>query len=251
MHVKHTRARFCASAEGGSLQITERRFLGGVAAESKLAVDACQTHTRTLLMPIERGAPWGGPGGLPEDGVVVRDDAQLRQIVEVERRAGRPLPAFGLLGGDLCRTLGGRGDEARLRSPDATRVTVDLGAVLLDGRLCWFVAHLVVRTVTWSHVFVAMNAQWYGKWNLGPRAHPGDGLLDTYEASLPLTERLKVRARLRHGTHVPHPGIQHRRLSAVQADFERPLGVRMDGEACGRVQTLSARVEPDALTVVV
>ena len=33
------------------------------------------------------------------------------------RRTGEPVPTLGLLGGDLCRTVGGQGDEARLPRP--------------------------------------------------------------------------------------------------------------------------------------
>ena len=76
---------------------------------------------------------------LPDDGVVVRSDAEARAVLEEARHEGRPFPALGLLGGDLCRTLGGPGEESRLRSREAVRFSVDLGEVLLDGRLHLFV----------------------------------------------------------------------------------------------------------------
>lgn len=202
-------------------------------------------------MPISRGAPWGRHGALPPEGVVVRSDAEARRHLEEARRAERPPPVLGLLGGDLCRTLGGDGDERRVRSEEAMTLPVDLGEVLLDGRLHLFVAHLVARTRTWGVVFVAMNAQWRGAWNLGPRAHPNDGLLDLYDATLSVGDRLRARSRLRRGTHVPHPAIGERRTAATQETFARPLQVWLDGEPVGRHRTLSVRVEPDALTVVV
>ncbi len=200
---------------------------------------------------IAKGQAWGAPGALPTDGIVVASDAEARAVVDEARRAGRPVPVLGLMGGDLCRTLGGTGDRGRLTSPDAMTFPVDLGAALLDGRLHWFVAHLVARTRGWGRVFVAMNAQWRGPWNLGPRAHPGDGLLDTYDAHLSPSDRLKVRARLGHGAHLPHPHITERRAAAVQVDFDRPLPVELDGTALGRARTLSVRIEPEALRVVV
>jgi hypothetical protein len=202
-------------------------------------------------MPVEKGRPWGGPGRLPDDGVVVANDAEARAVVEEARRAGRPLPVIGLLGGDLCRTLGGSGDAGRLRSDEAHTYPVDVGAVLVDGRLHWFVSHLVARSRLWRRAFVAMNAQWYRAWNLGPRAHPGDGLLDTYDASLRARDLWLVRSRLHHGTHLPHPGIKARRVAAVQVSLERALPLELDGVAVATARALSIRVEPDALLVVV
>ncbi len=67
-------------------------------------------------MTIEKGQDWGEVGPLPDDGVVVRSDAEARAVVTAARRANEEVPPLGLLGGDLCRTVGGRGDEARLRS---------------------------------------------------------------------------------------------------------------------------------------
>lgn len=200
------------------------------------------------MSPIAKGQPWGAPGELPEGGVVVASDAEAAAALDEARRERRPFPALGLLGGDLCHTLGGGGGDGRLQG---VRFTVDLGEALLDGRLHLFVAHLVARTRLWTRAFVAMNAQWVGDWNLGPRAHPNDGLLDTYDARLPPGQLLPVRARLHHGAHLPHPGIKERRAAAVQVELDPPLPVRLDGVAAGRARVVSVRVQPDALTVVV
>jgi len=200
------------------------------------------------LSPIAKGQSWGESGELPDGGVTVGSDAEAAAVLEDARRARQPFPALGLLGGDLCRTLGGAGGLGGLQG---VRFTVDLGEVLLDGRLHLFVAHLVARSRFWTRAFVAMNAQWVGRWNLGPRAHPNDGLLDTYDAHLPPSQLLPVRARLHHGTHLPHPGIRERRTSALQVELERPLPVRLDGAAAGQARVISVRVETDALTVVV
>lgn len=203
-------------------------------------------------MPIAKGDPWGAPGPLPRTGVVVRNDAQARAIVTAARRAREPVPPLGLLGGDLCRTLGGTGDEARLRSEQAMTLPVDLGSVLVDGRLHWFVAHLLAKRSWWrGRVVVAMNAQYRGRWDVAPRGHPNDGRLDILDADLPFDERLQVRARLRSGTHVPHPRIEERHVAAIQIELDRPAEVVLDGEPIGSARTLSIRVEPDALTCVV
>jgi hypothetical protein len=201
---------------------------------------------------IEKGRPWGEPGALPDDGVLVRTDAEARAVIERARRASSPVPALGLLGGDLCRTVGGRGDEARIRSDEAVTLPVDLGSVLIDGRLHWFCAHLVVRGSWWrGRVVAVMNAQWLGRWDVAPRSHPNDALLDVFDADLSLDDRLKARSRLLSGTHVPHPGIAERRVPALQLELPKPMPVWLDGERVGSARNLSIRIEPDALTCVV
>jgi hypothetical protein len=199
-------------------------------------------------VPITKGSPYGEPGPVPEGLVVVRSDAEARAVLEDARRERRPYPPLGLLGGELCRTLGGgRGGELA-----GVRFPVDLGVVLADGRLHLFVASLVARNRLWTRAFVAMNAQFLSNgWNAGPRAHPGDGLLDTYDVRLKPGQLQAVRARLPDGSHLPHPGIRERRAAAVQVELERALPLRLDGERVGQARVLSVRVEPDALVIVI
>jgi YegS C-terminal NAD kinase beta sandwich-like domain len=197
---------------------------------------------------IRKGEPWGEVAALPPDAVVVRSDAEARAVVTEARRARATPPPLGLLGGDLCRTLGGTGDETRLRSGEATSLPVDLGTVLVDGRIHWFVAHLVARGSWWrGRVVAAMNAQYIGRWDVAPRGHPNDGRLDVLDGDLPLSVRWQVRSRLGTGTHVPHPGIEERHVGALQVDLDRLTTVYLDGVSVGQARTLSLRVEPDAL----
>ena len=203
-------------------------------------------------MTIRKGEPWGAPGTLPDDGIVVSSDAAARAAIEPLRRAGEPLPVLGLLGGDLCRTVAGPGDVERLHGADAMRFPVDLGSVLIDGRQHWFVAHLIARRSWWrGRVVAVMNAQWFGAWDLGPKSHPNDGLLDISDGTLSLGDRLKARRRLSTGSHVPHPDIRVRRTASEQFEFDPPLDVYLDGELVGRARTLSVRVEPDAYDIVI
>jgi hypothetical protein len=178
----------------------------------------------------------------------VQTDAEAGRLVNERCRTGAEIPPIGLLGGDLCRTLGGRGDEAHLRGPDSIELPIDVGAVLVDGRLHRFVAHLVARRRLWSgEVVVAMNAEWCGSLCLGPRAHPGDGLLDVTRGTLSPADRLKARRRARSGSHLPHPNLRVERVSALQASFERPVDVWLDGVRVGTARSLSVRVEPARL----
>jgi hypothetical protein len=205
---------------------------------------------------IDKGQPWGGPAGdLAAGAAVARTDADARQIAERARRAGDPVPPVLLLGGDLCRTVGGTGDEAHARGPDAMALPCDLGSVLLDGRQHWFVAHLVARRSWWrrGRIVAAMNAQFLGPFDVAPRGHPDDGRVEVLDVapSFSLVDRVKAWRRLPTGTHVPHPQIAVRRVSAEQMTFDPPLPVWLDGVALGPVHQVSLRVEPDAFTVIV
>ena len=203
-------------------------------------------------MTIEKHQPWGEPGALPDRGVVVHTDAEARAVVEGCRRAGTDVPALGLVGGDLCRTVGGRPDETRLRTDDAMRLPIDIGSVVIDGRQQWFVSHLVVRRSWWrGRVIAVMNAQWIGRWDVAPKSHPNDGLLDVFDGDVSLDDRLKMRSRLRTGTHVPHPGIAQSRVAALQVDLDRPTPVWLDGVRVGSARQLQISIEPDACTCVV
>jgi hypothetical protein len=205
-------------------------------------------------MTIVRGAPWGENGPLPGDGIVVADVAAASAAVDAARHAGRALPPIGFVGGDVCRTLGGRGDPARLHTPDATRATIDLLAVQLDdGPERAAVAHVVARGRTWLRgpLVLAMNAAWLGRWNVAPRAHPNDGLVDVVRADPSTGDRLKARRRLPLGTHVPHPAIRIERTAATVIELGRSTGVWIDGRRAGTARRLTLRVQPDALRVTV
>ncbi len=201
-------------------------------------------------MTVERGRDWGERRTKPTDLILAASDRAAIEAIEAARRANRPIPQIGLVGGDLWRTLGGPSAPDLRTATEATHATTDLGAVLVDGRLHWFLAHLVARR-SWlrGRVVVVANAAFHGAWNLAPRAHPGDGRLDVLDAasSLGIGDRLKARRRLRSGTHLPHPAIRTRRVEAIQIDLEPAADVYLDGRRLDRAHSLSVRVEKDAV----
>ena len=203
-------------------------------------------------MSIERRRNWGSRGHLPEDGIVVGSDVELLDLVTRHRREGTEVPPLALTGGDLWRTLGGSPGVERWKGAEGQRLRVDLGAALLDGRLHWFCSHLVARH-SWlrGRIWIAANAAHLGAWNIAPRAHPGDGLLDVLDADLPLGQRLSARGRLPSGTHVPHPEVRYTRTRAEQVEFARPTPIWLDGRRIGNAQRLSVRLEEEALLVVI
>ncbi|MEZ5244302.1 MAG: hypothetical protein R2707_04330 [Acidimicrobiales bacterium] len=198
-------------------------------------------------MTIRKGEDWGSSEPVPDDAVVVASDRDAAEVAASHRRANTPIPPMLLTGGDLARTLGGGGARPSERR---THLVVDLGAVLLDGKLQWFVAHLVARR-SWllGRVLVVANAAFMGEWNVAPRAHPGDGRLDLLDGDPSFGDRLKARRRLPLGTHVPHPAIAVRRTDAAQIDLESPTPIRLDGHPVGSARSISVRVEPSALDI--
>ena len=199
------------------------------------------------------GVDYGEAGEIPPDALAAGSDAAAGEIVAEARRANRAIPPVVLTGGDLARTLGlapARTASSPSLAATGARFEVDVGAALVDGRLHWFVAHLVARRSWWrGRLLVAANASFIGRRNAAPRSHPGDGRLDVFDADPPLMVRLAARRRLPSGTHVPHPQITQRRITAAQYDLDPDLDVYLDGARLGRARTLSLRIEPDALEV--
>ena len=202
-------------------------------------------------MTIEKGRDWGEPGDLPAGARVVRSDRELRAAVEAHAGPGSPI--VGLAGGDLHATVGGPGARSRLAVGGTMHLPIDVARVELDGEHHRFVAHLVGhRGWWWGPVLIVANAQYVGPWNVAPRAHPGDGLLDALLVErMSVRDRLGARRRARTGSHVPHPSISVRRRGAHEWTFDRPLRIRLDGEDVGRARHIAVEVEPDAAIVVV
>ena len=190
-------------------------------------------------MTIKPGQQWGDAASVTAD-LVVASDRKMSRALDAARAHNEPFPTFRVTGGDLLRTLGGASGLA---------FPLDVGEVLLDGRLHFFTAHLLLQPQGWRRFVVAMNTPWMGEWNFGPKAHPNDGVLDVYDANLNLFEWRKVRARLTAGAHLPHPRIESHRTKAMTFEFPKPAAVKLDGEEFGTAKHVAIRVLPDALTV--
>jgi len=198
------------------------------------------------------GIDWGTPGEIPATARCAASDAEAAKIFAEFRRSGQPASPVVLTGGDLARTLGVEAPlhPEPLAGRAGVKMHVDVGAALVDGRLHWFVAHLVARKSWWrGRLLLAANASFLGSWNAAPRSHPGDGRLDVFDTNPPLRVRLAARQRLLSGSHVPHPRITQRRVTASQHDLNPGLDIRLDGVKIGRARSLSLRVEPGALEV--
>ena len=187
-----------------------------------------------------RATPYGEPGELPAGGVVVRSDAEAGAVLDAARRGRRALPRSGpprgrpvphprgrhgqrAAGGAVHRRPGrgaaGRTPPPVRRPPGGPHPAVDPG---LRGH------ERPVRSVDW---------------NLGPRAHPNDGLLDTYDAQpAPRPAPAGPGRGCTTAPTCPIPGIKERRTAALQVELDRPLTVRLDGAGVGPARVISVRV---------
>jgi hypothetical protein len=161
-------------------------------------------------------------------------------------------PVVGLAGGDLCATLGGRGDVADRLGSETMLLPVDVGLAVVDGQAQHaFVAHALWRARFWQGPAVAaMNADLLGVWRPAPRAHPGDGKLDVVQGQLSVRERLIARKRARTGDHVPHPDISIARTAQTIIALRRRT-LWIDGTNVGPCERLELSLAPQAVLVAV
>lgn len=197
------------------------------------------------MTPVERGEDWGRKEFVSEEAQMASSDAGLVDVLTGSSATnGNPGIPIVVTGGDVCRTLGGRGDAQP--GQEATLAEVDVGQVLVDGRLHRFVAHVVAgslrRPTRW---WVAASAAHWRSYNFAPRAHPGDGLLDIVDAHLKLSDLPKVWRRLQPGLHVPHPRIMTERTQSTSVSFSTAVPVRIDGRPPIVGRNLVVRINPD------
>jgi YegS C-terminal NAD kinase beta sandwich-like domain len=197
---------------------------------------------------IGPGEEWGRPVAPPARMDVATSDAEVVRLLH-DDSAGSVM----VTGGDLARTLGTPPPEPR---ETVLELPIDLLEIATDRGAAIACAHVLVRS-SWSRggwwhgpVIAVMNAQFVGDWDVAPRGHPNDGRAEVVEADeLSLRDRLAVRRRLPHGTHVPHPGITVRPVRAASWEFSHDRVVSIDGAAPFPTRSLSITVLPDAAVI--
>jgi hypothetical protein len=225
---------------------------------------------------IAKGVQWGRPCSLEIGRPVATSDAELAELVRRQVLDGpKPNPgrfegatAVGLAGGDLFVTLGGAAGGRSPCGPDAWLFPLDAMVVRCDsdraaGGAMAAVAHVValrhparsrggeLRHMGWfeAETLVVANAAFLGDWNIAPRGHPNDGRLEVTRGSLPRRDRRRLGARLRTGTHLPHPDLATSRPKSVDS-AGGPWRLFVDGVDHGMVDRFTVSVVPDAFAVV-
>ncbi|MDQ1520081.1 MAG: hypothetical protein QOI55_1154, partial [Actinomycetota bacterium] len=139
---------------------------------------------------------------------------------------------------DLARAVGLRGDPGTTElSLDALRLgDGDLAVNMIvvgtpPDRSNRFTRHVAVDlrvddtnvATSRASTIVIATGQYLRGLDVVPRGHPGDGRLEVYVYRLRPRERRAMRARLPHGTHVPHPRITVRPGHHVELVAARPV----------------------------
>jgi diacylglycerol kinase family enzyme len=153
-----------------------------------------------------------------------------------------------LTGGDLLTSLGGPSSGATVN-----RFPVDLLRVAADGDELVALAHVIARGRTWwrGPISAVFNADHVGRWDVVPKAHPGDGRFDIVEVDggMPVRARWQAWRRLPTGTHLPHPMIHVRQADAMTWEFAPPRRLWVDGVAHGAVHRLEVTMSSEGVVV--
>lgn len=198
-------------------------------------------------MSVRPGQQWGAEQEVPADIPVVATDHELAAAAS----EGNSLLALD--GGDMWRTLGGRGGVRTRLGTTAWVTPIDLATVVVDGEdMGLLAAHLVANGPLWlGEAAAVMNAQWWGDRDMAPRSHPGDGRLDTLVGAVPLRQLLQARSRVRSGQHVPHPAITTARPKRFEHTFASARRIRIDGVRRGSGHAIAVEIVPNAVSVLV
>jgi hypothetical protein len=187
---------------------------------------------------LQPGHDWGEIAPDPIGLVRVQGDRELAAALNSPRSS--PLQVTG---GDLARTIGCH----RPRHPETPwrRVPIDQIAVTTEHGSATAVAHVVIRRSWWrGPVVLICNAEFLGSWDIAPRAHPGDGLIDLIEVAQSMSPRARFQAwrRVHTGTHLPHPDLRSRQVESASWEFARPVRVIVDGQRWMRARQISVTV---------
>jgi hypothetical protein len=216
---------------------------------------------------IRKGEEWGAPAGdAPPDLEVAGDDAAL--AAALVSAGPDPLVRFSPSPeSDLARAVGLAGDgRSGLALPlDLLRLGdggVAVNTVVVGvppDRLRWWHRAFPVEVVVDGRAFTARTTsvvvatgQFLRGFDVSPRGHPGDGWCEVQVYCLPAGQRGAMRARLRSGSHVPHPEIRTRRGRAVSVRCERDVAVEVDGKAAVKgARVVSVELVPTAFRLLI
>lgn len=215
-------------------------------------------------MGLRKGEEWGIQASGPADLEVRGSDADLASAVAA---GSDPLVSFTPSPeSDLARAVGRPFGEGHRALPlDVLRLAG--GGVAVNGvvvgvapdRLRWWHRRRPMEVeVDGRPAFSArattmlvLVGQYLRGTDVNPRSHPGDGVAEVQIYMLPPGARAAMRARLRSGSHLPHPAIQTQRGRRVAIHLGRPNPLEVDGRPAGRAARVEIEIVPGAYRLLV
>ena len=195
-------------------------------------------------MVISKGEDWGED----YDGEVVDSfdsEFELAQIVKKSYESGNRLVA-SLTQGDLLNSFGGGSNRKRIYEMDFC--IAELDDKIEYAFISFFSAGKPFRS---ADVNFAINGTSVGSWQLGPRSHPNDGLLDITRGTMTLTQLFLARKKAKNGAHLPHPNLKYKRLEKDEWCFKKPKPIFCDQKYLGKAKKVKLWVIGDGFSLIV
>lgn len=216
---------------------------------------------------IRKGEEWGAPAGDSRPDLdVAGDDATLAAAV-ADAGPDPLVRFFPAPASDLARAVGlaGAGTGALVLPLDLLRLDdggVAVNAVVVGvppDRLRWWHPLFPVEVLidgtgltTRATSVVVTTGQFLRGVDVSPRGHPGDGWCEVQVYALAPGQRRLMRARLRSGSHLPHPQITTRRGRSVSVRCGRAVPLEVDGNATAKkARAVSVEVVPAAYRLLI
>ncbi len=202
-------------------------------------------------MTIRKGEEWGRPSHARSVITVLRDSEISEQVARSQSQSAE----LQVQGGDTWLSLG---SPDVIRHPGATwRLPFDAIRVSVGERELRAYSSLVLRNPWWrGGVFtgdiwcVSLTGILRGR-NVTPRAHPNDGVLDVLRVTQEMTARQRIQAwsRAKRGDHLPHRGIEIKRLTTTRISSATTKLLTIDGKRFGQVRDIRLEVLSDEWSV--
>ena len=194
-------------------------------------------------MTIRKGEDWGSQFTMPNDCVVVTDDASAARLQSQQ--------TFYVTGGDLHEALGKPrqpvvGESCHMLPIDAMQYTIQFSNG--EGLTALAISSIAIGRWYRGAFFVLSNSGFHKSRHLLPRAHPNDGFLDllSLRSSMPLRQRFLFKRKSLISAHLPHPDIRVERLDSfnfTRTKAHEPLII--DGIEICSWSSISVTVRPD------
>ncbi len=159
---------------------------------------------------------------------------------------------IGLDSGDLFETLGGNHKTEFESGKLAIACKIDLGRVTTDRETYLFASYCKFFNCLspWRGSMVT-NAQVIDGRRYAPKAHPGDGFLESIDSDLSFRQAIQARKKLHTGDHLPHPDLTLRKSKSFIYTYGKAKPLSIDGKFKGLHRSFQIEIIAHAIELIV